>query len=145
MAFGAFDGIHTGHIYYLKEAKKLGDYLIVGIGRDNAHWKFPRKYQLSERERKKLVQELGIADEVHLGSTKDSLANVKKIKPDVIAITPYHPVDKRLLQMDLLKRGLKTKVVCIKLYKRNFYDPIFRLRTHLTREDLMGLPPKKVD
>ncbi len=28
---GGFDPIHSGHIAYLKDAKKLGDKLIVGV------------------------------------------------------------------------------------------------------------------
>lgn len=31
---GGFDPIHSGHISYIKEAKKLGDYLIVGMNSD---------------------------------------------------------------------------------------------------------------
>ncbi|KAL9645078.1 hypothetical protein ABK040_004569 [Willaertia magna] len=31
---GAFDMFHTGHIEYLKEAKKFGDYLVVGLHED---------------------------------------------------------------------------------------------------------------
>ena len=33
-AHGAFDLLHTGHIYHLEEAKKLGDILIVTITAD---------------------------------------------------------------------------------------------------------------
>mgnify|MGYP003325133065 CR=1 FL=1 len=31
---GGFDPIHSGHILYLKDAKKLGDKLIVGVNSD---------------------------------------------------------------------------------------------------------------
>ena len=31
---GGFDPIHSGHIAYLQEAKKLGDKLIVGLNSD---------------------------------------------------------------------------------------------------------------
>ena len=34
IATGGFDPIHSGHIEYLKEAKKLGDTLIVGLNSD---------------------------------------------------------------------------------------------------------------
>ncbi len=33
---GCFDIIHSGHIKYLTEARKLGDYLIVGLNSDNS-------------------------------------------------------------------------------------------------------------
>ena len=31
---GGFDPIHSGHIKYFKEAKQLGDYLVVGLNSD---------------------------------------------------------------------------------------------------------------
>ena len=34
IATGGFDPLHSGHINYLKEAKKLGDQLIVGVNSD---------------------------------------------------------------------------------------------------------------
>ena len=34
MATGTFDLLHMGHIFYLKEAKKLGDTLVVVVATD---------------------------------------------------------------------------------------------------------------
>lgn len=34
MAFGTFDVFHPGHEYYLTQAKKYGDILIVVVARD---------------------------------------------------------------------------------------------------------------
>ena len=34
MTFGTFDHLHPGHIYYLSEARKYGDYLITVVARD---------------------------------------------------------------------------------------------------------------
>lgn len=144
MAFGAFDGIHTGHIYYLEEAKKLGNDLIVAIARDKAVWKFPKKYELPENERKKLIEKLNIADKVILGSTTYALEKVVDENPDIIAITPYHPVDESVLQEDLKKEGLKTKVIVIKKYNPEIYDKHFEIKAPLTKEFLMGLAPKKI-
>jgi cytidyltransferase-like protein len=34
MVFGTFDGIHDGHRYFLNEAKKFGDKLVVAVAKD---------------------------------------------------------------------------------------------------------------
>lgn len=34
LTYGTFDLLHYGHINYLKKAKSLGDYLIVGLSSD---------------------------------------------------------------------------------------------------------------
>lgn len=33
---GCFDIIHSGHVHYLNEAKKNGDYLIIGLNSDDS-------------------------------------------------------------------------------------------------------------
>lgn len=125
MTFGAFDGIHLGHIHYLKEAKKLGNYLIVAIARDNSKWTLPKRYNLPERERQKLVESLGIADKVIMGSTTDALEKIKKLKPDILALTPYHPVDEIVLRNELKSNNIKSKVVMLNIYKKAIYDKLF--------------------
>ncbi len=142
MAFGAFDGIHTGHIYYLLRAKEQGNYLIVAIARDKSKWKFPERYKLPEKERKKLVERLKIADKVILGSKTRAMEKIEKIKPDVIAISEYTPVSSKVLQSELRNMGLKTKVVDIRKFRDNIYKHMY-VKTKRTREELMGLPPKE--
>ena len=49
---GGFDPIHSGHIAYLKDAKKLGDKLIVGVNSDQ--WLVQKKEVLFFQSRKEL-------------------------------------------------------------------------------------------
>lgn len=37
---GAFDLFHIGHLCFLEEARKLGDYLVVGIYTDQVNFLF---------------------------------------------------------------------------------------------------------
>lgn len=127
MAFGAFDGIHAGHLYYLNESKKLGEYLIVVLARDKSKWKFKKNYGFNEKQRKKLVEQLHIADKVILGSQTNALEKVKKIKPDIIAITKYHPISADILKIDLEKAHLKIKVTMIPIFKPEIYDVLFKI------------------
>lgn len=67
-AFGAFDGLHPGHVSYLRQAKALGTHLTVIIGRDaTIEQRKGRPPLLDEATRRELVEGLGIADEVRLG------------------------------------------------------------------------------
>ena len=53
MATGTFDILHLGHIYYLKESKRLGDTLTVVVATDATVRRLkhepvnPRKYVLN--------------------------------------------------------------------------------------------------
>jgi cytidyltransferase-like protein len=40
-ANGVFDPFHVGHLYYLEEARKQGDHLIVGVASDRHVQKGP--------------------------------------------------------------------------------------------------------
>jgi len=61
---GGFDPIHSGHIAYFKAARKLGDYLIVGLNSDA--WLARKKGRpfMPFEERAAIVKELGCVDEV---------------------------------------------------------------------------------
>lgn len=65
ITYGTYDLLHQGHINLLKNAKKLGDYLIVGVTSDDfdkARGKINVKQSLMERI--EAVKQLGIADEI---------------------------------------------------------------------------------
>lgn len=87
MAFGTFDFFHEGHEHYLKEAKKLGEYLIVVIARDRTVKQIKSEYSsFSERERLNTVKKSGLADKVVLGYHGDKYKVLKKYRPSVIAL-----------------------------------------------------------
>lgn len=83
---GAFNIIHDGHKFFLQEAKKLGDELIVMISHDRLNKKKIGKIAVLATERKKNVEALGIADRVIIGDSKDRMKIVRKEKPDIIAV-----------------------------------------------------------
>lgn len=96
MVSGGFDPIHIGHIRYLKEAKQLGDKLIVVINNDNWLKKKKGKAFMSEDDRKEIIESFHFVDEVHLSSHGENIDYnnalersvcdaIKKIKPHVFA------------------------------------------------------------
>ena len=61
---GGFDPLHSGHIEYFKEAKKLGDVLVVGINSDE--WLTRKKGRpfMPFQERLAIIRELANVDDI---------------------------------------------------------------------------------
>lgn len=72
---GGFDPIHSGHISYMKEAKKLGDVLIVGLNSDD--WLIRKKsnYFMNWKERSSILKELSCVNDVIAFDDSDGSAN----------------------------------------------------------------------
>jgi D-beta-D-heptose 7-phosphate kinase/D-beta-D-heptose 1-phosphate adenosyltransferase len=72
---GGFDPLHSGHIELFQEAKKLGDKLIVGINSDA--WLTRKKGQafMSFSERKTIIENLGMVDDVLSFDDSDNTAS----------------------------------------------------------------------
>ena len=122
MVFGTFDILHPGHIDFLRQARKLGDYLIVSL----ACGKFIKKIKghpaaHSESERLKLLESLRLVDKAVLGSKTDYLQHIKAHKPHVIALGYDQKAFTEGLKRKLADMGLKVKVVRLKPYKKHLY------------------------
>ena len=68
---GGFDPIHSGHIQYFNDAKKLGDRLIVGLNSD--HWLTRKKGRpfMNLANRAIITQNLSMVDEVIMYNDED--------------------------------------------------------------------------
>ncbi|MFH1455209.1 MAG: adenylyltransferase/cytidyltransferase family protein [bacterium] len=88
---GGFDPLHIGHVRIFKQAKKLGDKLIVILNNDNWLKKKKGYVFMSQHERKELIEAIKYVDEVvltsHTKNTKDrSVCNeLEKIMPHIFA------------------------------------------------------------
>lgn len=116
MATGTFDLLHLGHIYYLKEAKKLGDYLIVVVATDTTVRRLKHEPINNEQIRLNLIKELKMVDEAYLGHEDDMYKIVKEVKPDVIALGFDQIHDDETIKSELKKRGIKAKVARLSEY-----------------------------
>jgi rfaE bifunctional protein nucleotidyltransferase chain/domain len=82
---GCFDLLHIGHIRYLKEAKKLGDLLIVGLNSDASVRQLkPQRPLNEESQRAEVLASLEMVDFVILFSEDTPYELIKSIKPDVL-------------------------------------------------------------
>ena len=84
---GVFDVLHPGHVRYLKEARALGDRLIVGINSDRsvrALGKGPHRPINPEHERAEVLRALACVDEVVIFDEPDPHAIIARIQPDIL-------------------------------------------------------------
>lgn len=113
---GCFDLLHYGHISFLKQAKSHGDYLCVALESDenvrrNKGASRPIHTQI---QRKEMLEALTVVDEVLelplMRSDRDYFEFVKKIKPNIIALTEGDPIlDKKMEQA----KQISAKIVII--------------------------------
>jgi len=84
---GCFDILHQGHVRYLSEAKKCGDYLIVGLNSDRSvrNIKGKNRPLMSAEARAELLAALCFVDGVVVFDEEDPLAIIKYLQPQVLA------------------------------------------------------------
>ena len=102
LAGGCFNLIHPGHIYFLKEAKKLGDVLVVVLSHDKNNNK---PYAILAEKRKNMLEFLDIADEVVIGDAYDKIKIVRGIKPDIIVLGYDQKLPEGLLEFRHINIG----------------------------------------
>lgn len=84
---GYFNPLHVGHLQMIREAKKLGDYLVV-IVNNNEQVKLKGSIPfMTEQDRAEIVRALKDVDEVFIAIDKDRSVceSLRAVKPDIFA------------------------------------------------------------
>ncbi len=84
---GYFNPLHIGHIRLLKEAKELGDYLVVILNNDQQVKLKGSVPFMKIEDRKEIVESLKYVDEVFISIDKDKSISqsLAQVKPDIFA------------------------------------------------------------
>ncbi len=84
---GCFDIIHAGHIFYLEEAKALGDILIVGLNSDSSVQRLKGKLRpINIQEKRAIVlSALEMIDYVVIFEEDTPYELICHIEPDILA------------------------------------------------------------
>lgn len=121
LATGTFDILHPGHVYFLEQAKKLGDELYVIISRDvNVNHK-PTPI-IPENQRLEMVAALKTVDCALLGSLTDYFEPIASINPDVIVLGFDQKFREADLKEALFKRGFSPQIIRLPAKEGEYYS-----------------------
>lgn len=82
---GCFDIIHIGHVRYLKQARSLGDLLVVALNTDNSVSRIkPGRPVTPEAQRAEVVASLEMVDYVTMFGEDTPYELIKLLRPDVL-------------------------------------------------------------
>jgi D-beta-D-heptose 7-phosphate kinase/D-beta-D-heptose 1-phosphate adenosyltransferase len=82
---GCFDLLHRGHLFLLREAKKLGDVLVVGLNSDASarRVKGSDRPVMLEEDRVELLEALPCVDHVVVFDEDTPEALIRRVEPDL--------------------------------------------------------------
>jgi len=113
LCHGDFDVLHTGHLNYLLEAKKKGDYLIVSVTGKNFINKGPDRPINDDNQRLFFLANLSVVDFVVLDCNPTAETIIKSIKPDFyVKGRDYYLYNRK----DDYSKNLKKEIACTKRY-----------------------------
>jgi rfaE bifunctional protein nucleotidyltransferase chain/domain len=92
---GCFDLLHVGHVRYLKEARALGDALIVALNSDRAvrELKGAGRPVMNESERAEVLAALAAVSYVTVFDELSPCSLIAKLLPDVLAKGGDYAID----------------------------------------------------
>ena len=115
LAGGVFDLLHPGHVFFLEQAKALGDVLAVVVARDETVRDRKRIPVVPEEQRVQMLKALKPVDVAILGSPdmRDTLA---RVAPDVVALGPDQRHGEEEIERMAAELGLRCRVVRLPRY-----------------------------
>jgi cytidyltransferase-like protein len=109
---GTFDIIHPGHLLTLKEAKGLGDILVVIVATDETAEKTRgRKPYNNEEKRLELVSSLRIVDLAKVGERGNIYNTIIKIRPNIIVLGYDQVHTEKEIGEFAKSEGMKIKII----------------------------------
>ena len=119
MATGVFDLLHPGHVFFLTEARKLGDELVVVVARDQTARRLKREPYVPEHIRREMVASLKPVDRAVLGSATDIYETVINERPNIIVLGYDQVWNEREVEKECARRGVPVKVVRVPVSPHN--------------------------
>jgi D-beta-D-heptose 7-phosphate kinase/D-beta-D-heptose 1-phosphate adenosyltransferase len=108
---GCFDILHVGHTRYLKDARALGDILVVGLNSDESvrGLKGPQRPIQTEADRGEILASLASVDFVVVFGEATPTRLIEQVAPDILVKGGDWPVEKIEGSKFVLARGGEVK------------------------------------
>lgn len=92
---GCYDILHAGHVMYLEKARRLGDFLFVGLNSDHSinSTKGPLRPIVQEDERATVISALSCVDYVIIFHEDTPINIIRALKPDIYAKGGDYTID----------------------------------------------------
>ena len=113
---GCFDIIHFGHVHYLKEAKSLGDKLVVGVNSDASvqHLKGKHRPINTLSERIKVLEAIRHIDLIITFEEDTPLQLIEIIQPDVLVKGGDYQADEIVGGKAVIQNGGEVQILSLK-------------------------------
>lgn len=124
LVFGTFDKFHLGHHFFLSEASKLGNKLVVAVARDEHVQKHKKKKPSQDEEtRLKHIKGFSLVNEAIYDRPEGDWSLLDEIKPDIIALGYDQRGEfEEMLKKAIDEKGLKAKLIHMKPFKPEIYS-----------------------
>ena len=118
---GGFDPLNRGHIEFLKEAKKLGDKLVVILNKDQFLLNKKGSVFMPYEDRREILKALGFVDDVIPCIDEDDTVKntLSQLKPNIFAKGPNWKTDNIPEKEVCKKLGIKIVVNVGKVISSN--------------------------
>ncbi len=128
MAFGTFDFFHAGHEDYLRQAKILGEELIVVVARDETVKKVKGESPVwDERRRLREVSQSAQVNKAVLGYPEDKYHVIRKFKPNILALGYDQFAFTYGLKKFLIEENLNIEIIRLQAFEpQTFKSSIIR-------------------
>jgi len=115
-AYVCGDILHKGHLLHLRNAKALGDKLIVGVLTDEAVMEKKERPIMDFAERRDLIESLNMVDLAIPQEEYSPVQNVWHIRPDVLVESASH--DKGIIARSIeVMKKMGGRMITLPYYK----------------------------